>query len=90
MSSTSKAAVIGMTRGHARELGKENIRVNAIAPSGLLTERTQEFFRRKTHQGPRNNRRRTILPRNLIASDLAGTAIWLLSGRAASQRVKPS
>ena len=30
---TSKAAVIGLTRGLARELGRDNIRVNALAPS---------------------------------------------------------
>ena len=30
---TSKAAVIGLTRGLARELGRDRIRVNSIAPS---------------------------------------------------------
>ena len=29
---TSKAAVIGLTRGLAREFGRDNIRVNALAP----------------------------------------------------------
>ena len=41
---TSKAAVIGMTRALARELGRDSIRVNAIAPSAVLTEGTDEFF----------------------------------------------
>ena len=41
---TSKAAVIGMTRALARELGRDWIRVNAIAPSAVLTEGTDEFF----------------------------------------------
>ena len=41
----SKAAVIGMTRGMARELGADRIRVNAVAPSAVLTEGTAEFFR---------------------------------------------
>ncbi len=35
---TSKAAVIGLTRGLARELGRDNIRVNALAPSAVMTE----------------------------------------------------
>jgi 3-oxoacyl-[acyl-carrier protein] reductase len=39
---TSKAAVIGLTRGLARELGRDNIRVNALAPSAVLTEGTDE------------------------------------------------
>ena len=40
----SKAAVIGLTRGLARELGRDGIRVNALAPSAVLTEGTSEFF----------------------------------------------
>ena len=35
---TSKAAVIGMTRALARELGRDWIRVNAVAPSAVMTE----------------------------------------------------
>src|SRR5579862_6216246 len=46
----SKAAVIGMTRGLARELGRDGIRVNALAPSAVVTEGTREFF------GPRVER----------------------------------
>lgn len=34
----SKAAVIGMTRTLARELGEDNITVNCIAPGGTLSE----------------------------------------------------
>lgn len=35
---TSKAAVIGMTRAMAKELGKDNILVNAIAPGFTLSD----------------------------------------------------
>ncbi len=41
---TSKAAVIGMTRALARELGRDRIRVNCIAPTAVNTEGTAEFF----------------------------------------------
>src|SRR5947207_9429521 len=41
---TSKAAVIGLTRGLARELGRDRVRVNALAPSAVITEGTREFF----------------------------------------------
>jgi 3-oxoacyl-[acyl-carrier protein] reductase len=34
----SKAGVIGMTRTWARELGKHNIRVNAVAPGFIATD----------------------------------------------------
>src|SRR5580704_5533859 len=47
----SKAAVIGQTRGLARELGRDNIRVNAIAPSAVLTEGTRQFFGEKLDRG---------------------------------------
>src|SRR5436853_7891581 len=44
---TSKAAVIGLTRGLARELGRDRIRVNALAPSAVLTDAAREFFAEK-------------------------------------------
>jgi 3-oxoacyl-[acyl-carrier protein] reductase len=34
----SKAAVVGMTKVWARELGRKNVRVNAIAPGLIMTE----------------------------------------------------
>jgi NAD(P)-dependent dehydrogenase (short-subunit alcohol dehydrogenase family) len=37
---TSKAAVNGLTKALARDLGEENIRVNAIAPGIITTEAT--------------------------------------------------
>ncbi|MAG58345.1 MAG: 3-oxoacyl-ACP reductase [Planctomycetes bacterium] len=36
---TSKAAVTGMTRALARELGPKGIRVNAVLPGAIMTER---------------------------------------------------
>ena len=41
---TSKAAVIELTRVMAREMGKDNIRVNAVAPSMVRTESAKEFL----------------------------------------------
>ena len=39
----SKAGVIGMTRVWARELGRDKIRVNAVAPGFIETEMTQQI-----------------------------------------------
>ncbi|MEK9638854.1 MAG: SDR family NAD(P)-dependent oxidoreductase, partial [Pelagibacteraceae bacterium] len=36
---SSKAAILGMTRSFARDLGPHNIRVNSIAPGSIATER---------------------------------------------------
>lgn len=34
-----KAAIMGLTKTHAREFGKDGIRVNSIMPGGIATER---------------------------------------------------
>ena len=76
---TSKAAVIGLTRGLARELGRDNIRVNAVAPSAVLTEGTREFFADKADKALDTIRTNQAISRNLKSSDLVGTVHWLVS-----------
>jgi 3-oxoacyl-[acyl-carrier protein] reductase len=75
--SAAKAAVIGMTRALARELGRDWIRVNAIAPSAVLTEGTREFFGARFEKGMATIRDNQALKRNLVAEDLAGTVLYL-------------
>ncbi len=41
----SKAAISGMTRTLARELGEAGIRVNALVPGAIVTERQTELWR---------------------------------------------
>jgi NAD(P)-dependent dehydrogenase (short-subunit alcohol dehydrogenase family) len=41
---TAKAAVVGMTRTLAHEVGEDNIRVNCILPGSILTERQQKLW----------------------------------------------
>jgi NAD(P)-dependent dehydrogenase (short-subunit alcohol dehydrogenase family) len=76
---TSKAAVIGMTRGLARELGRSGIRVNAIAPSAVNTEGTREFFGEKHEGALKTIASGQAIPRNLETTDVAGAVRWLLS-----------
>jgi 3-oxoacyl-[acyl-carrier protein] reductase len=76
---TSKAAVIGLTRGLARELGRDKIRVNAVAPSAVLTEGTKEFFGPKMDRALDAIKASQTIQRNLVPSDLTGTIAWLLS-----------
>ena len=41
---TAKAALVGMTRTLAHELGSDNIRVNCVMPGAILTERQQRLW----------------------------------------------
>ncbi|MGH6882435.1 MAG: SDR family NAD(P)-dependent oxidoreductase, partial [Hypericibacter sp.] len=76
---TSKAAVIGLTRGLARELGRDNIRVNSVAPSAVITEGTREFFGAKHDKALETVRDNQSIKRTLDPNDLVGTVAWLLS-----------
>ena len=73
----SKAAVIGMTRSLARELGRDWIRVNAVAPSAVMTEGTEEFFGAKLDRAKEVIANGQTLQRNLETEDLAGTVVYL-------------
>ncbi len=76
---TSKAAVIGLTRSLARELGRSWIRVNAIAPSAVMTEGTAEFFGERLEKAKQVIAGGQSLQRNLETDDLVGTVRYLIS-----------
>ena len=80
---TSKAAVIGLTRGLARELGRDNIRINSVAPSAVITEGTQEFFGAKYDKALDTIKQGQSIQRTLRPDDLVGTVGWLLSDASA-------
>lgn len=76
---TSKAAVIGLTRGLARELGRYEIRVNAVAPSAVLTDATRNFFGEKLERALDVVRTGQAIQRTMVPADLVGTVVWLVS-----------
>lgn len=76
---TSKAAVIGLTRCLARELGRDWIRVNAIAPSLVTTQGTASYFGAKQAQVSQAIASAQALQRNLEPGDLVGTVAFLCS-----------
>ena len=41
---TAKAAIVGMTRSMAKDLGPANIRVNCVLPGAILTEKQQRMY----------------------------------------------
>ncbi len=40
---TAKAAIVGLTRTMAHELGPDNIRVNAVLPGAIVTEKQKRL-----------------------------------------------
>jgi len=77
---TSKAALIGLTRELARELGADGITVNAIMPGSTETEvnRSEEVLQNRIkHVVPRQ-----AIPRVEVADDLVGAALFLASDEA--------
>ena len=73
---TSKAALVGMSRSMARELGPDNITVNAILPGATFTE-----IERKTVTPQQKERiiAMQCVPRAETPEDLVGTALFLAS-----------
>ncbi len=77
---TSKAAISGMTRVLARELGGRNIRVNAIVPGAIVTERQLALW-----ASPADEQRyldEQCLKFRLSVDDVARTALFLASEEA--------
>lgn len=76
---TSKAAVIGATRGLARELGRFNIRVNAVAPNVVDTEATAEVFGEKRDRILDVTLSQQAIRQPLKTEDVVGTVLFLCS-----------
>ena len=74
----TKAGVIGMTRTWARELGKYQIRVNAVCPGFIGTE----MVRAMPEKVIDNMKSHTPLGRLGEPDDIAETYVWLASNRA--------
>lgn len=72
---TAKAAVSGLTRGLARELGPERIRVNCVVPGWVMTERQLKLW--VTPEGEREMDRNQCLPGRLVPADIARMVLWL-------------
>ncbi len=74
----TKAALDGMTRAAARELGSKSIRVNSVAPGFLETDMTAEIPEAQRAQ----ILRRTPLGRLGQVSEVAGLVLFLLGDEA--------
>ena len=79
---TSKAALVGMTRALAKELGEFGITVNAILPGSIETGVARPSPVTSADRLQRAKQSQAI-PRVLSPNDLAGTALFLASDAAA-------
>ena len=71
---SAKAAVAGLTRALARDLGPMNIRVNAIVPGWIMTERQVRLW--LTPEGEQELLRRQCLKRKLLPQDVARVVLF--------------
>jgi NAD(P)-dependent dehydrogenase (short-subunit alcohol dehydrogenase family) len=72
---TAKAAIGGLTKGLARELGPERIRVNCVVPGWVMTRRQIDLW--LDEAGERQIAERQCLPDRLMPSDIARMVLWL-------------
>lgn len=72
---TAKSAIGGLTRGLARELGREGIRVNCVVPGWVMTERQLKLW--VTPDGERQMDENQCLPGRLAPADIARMVLWL-------------
>ncbi len=72
----SKAAVIGLTRALAKELGSSNITVNAVAPGLVSNDASRQLNEEKYLEQATKMR---SLPRAMKQEDLVGAVLFLAS-----------
>lgn len=74
---TANSGINGLTRSLAREFGRDRIRVNAIAPGWVLTERQKDLW--VTPEGLQAHVDRQCLKETLEPQDIVGGCLFLAS-----------
>lgn len=73
----SKSGVIGLTRSLARDFGPDGVRVNALAPGWIMTERQKKYW--VTEEGKKEIMQRQCLKRELVPDDIARVTLFFAS-----------
>ncbi|MNU39818.1 3-oxoacyl-[acyl-carrier-protein] reductase FabG [compost metagenome] len=76
----SKSAVLGLTRSLARDFGEFGVRVNAIAPGWIMTERQLELW--VTPETEKSIYENQCLKRRLVPDDIARVVVFMSSDEA--------
>lgn len=74
---TAKAAIVGLTRTLSKELGTANIRVNAISPGAVMTERQKRLW--MTPEYLAEVMKSQSLKKELLPEDVARLVLFLAS-----------
>lgn len=75
MYAMAKSAVHGLVNGLARDLGKQRIRINALVPGWVITEKQRLLW--LDEAGEQEIKRKQCMPGFLDADDLARAALFL-------------
>ena len=74
---TTKAAVVGLTRGLARDYGAHNIRVNTVTPGWVMTQRQIDLWVDEAAEV--EIKKSQCLPSKLMPQDIAAMVLFLAS-----------
>jgi NAD(P)-dependent dehydrogenase (short-subunit alcohol dehydrogenase family) len=77
----TKAAVVGLTRGLARDFGAHNIRVNTLTPGWVMTQRQIDLW--VDDAGKAEIKRAQCLPGPLMPHDISAMALFLAADESA-------
>ena len=75
----SKAAVIGLTKSVASELGRDNIRVNCIAPGGTATEGYSQIMGGNMAVAEERAKATQLIAEQMTPDAMVGTLLHLVS-----------
>lgn len=78
----AKSGVLGLVKSLARDFGPDNVRVNAISPGWIMTQRQMDNW--LTPEADAMRAERQALKRRLIPDDIARLALFLCSEEASA------
>lgn len=77
----AKAGIVGLTKGLAGRYGKDGIRVNAIAPGWVITDRQRQLW--VTEETLQSHISRQAIPKMMLPDDMVGPCLFLASDASA-------